>query len=187
MPKAVDISGKDQVNERTHLQDALFPMGSCLSCCGLVSDDDRDDAQISSERTPLLQDPSAVLGQPRPEPNPEDEQREQEILAKIVNRTSESLIDIQSTFDKRGNGADDQAQKIAHFEYLLERLQNEGRLSQPLSSYRTNGGTDADSFSELVPPDRAVPEDVTAPNEPDMEPPQVLTPVGNIVVRLSWT
>ena len=137
-------------------------MGICLSCCG--SDDDQESiSRRFNERAPLLQDPTAVLQQPRPEPNPEDEQREQEFLAKIVERTSENLIDIKATFEQsKTNGIIDQAQKSAQFNYLLERLQN------------TWATAASDTHSD------------TPRRQAESLKPFTLKPVDDIVVKLVW-
>lgn len=139
-------------------------MGSCLSCCGIGTTEDASHRQ-ETERTPLLQDPSAILPQARPEPNPEDEQREQEALAKIVKKTSESLIDIQATFHTRADTNMDVTQRVAQFDYLYERLLN-----------TTCSNEDSGVSDRYVPLSK------------DDTPLKVrkLKPVGDIIVKLSW-
>ena len=144
-------------------------MGVCLSCCGLSGANDDDDLRRQhSERAPLLQDPSAVLPPTRIEPNPEDEQREQEALARIVKKTSESLIDIQSTLDRRPGNDMNPDQRLAHFEYLYERLLNTG--TDQVSNDIEDSGS------------RHVPLEV---DDAPLDVPK-LKPVGDIIVKLTW-
>lgn len=179
-------------------------MGVCLSCCQESSGAEDDGYRNrQTERTPLLQDPTAVLQQPRPEPTPEDQQRDQEALARIVDRTAENLINIQSTFDRRKNHNDmDATEKTAHFKYLIEKLQNntlrrkESSASVPADSepQKTIGAAakDTESFTFSMAPTPMTPaEERLLTRTSDLLREAInsvkrIEDVGDVVVKLSW-
>lgn len=187
-------------------------MGACLSCFG--SNEESEDGQrdrLNSERTPLLQDPSTILNQPQPEQILEDQVRDQAHLSKIVDRTSQNLIDIQSTFSKRALGApgnddeESQEDRLQQRKYLLERLQNNGKPNTPSpSGSETSGADKADATADSTPAKRYQPHPLETSSVPITSEEKKLLNVtakmvtdaianaskvknvGQVVVKLSW-
>ena len=171
-------------------------MGVCLSCCQTSDAEENEYENRRTERTPLLQDPTAILQQPRPEPTPEDQQRDQEALARIVDRTAENLIDIQTTFDERSmENRSDKADKIAQFKYLVDRLQSHGRsLDQDQAEDSGADTTKPQSTPEFVPSQTAITNEekkvldtMTKQVTDALRAATTIKPVGDVVVKLSWT
>ncbi|BFZ55942.1 hypothetical protein PYCC9005_002983 [Savitreella phatthalungensis] len=159
-------------------------MGGCLSLCfGSSDDDDNSDSRHGrgrnrpSERTPLLQDPSAILDRPGngfPSiPNLEEQLREQEALQKIVERVTDNLVDIGTlaSLDRRDASATEQQrqEKARQFKLLLNRV-----LVGPESLHHTDEpGAEARE-------DRGTSDGEDAQDDDKF----VLKPVGEIVVAL---
>lgn len=172
-------------------------MGSVLSCCGLGDPKHEDHGDRQTERTPLLQDPTAILQQPRPEPTPEEHQRDQEALARIVDRTADNLINIQSTFDRRKNGQTlDAEEKAAHFKYLIERLQNSSTAPTSGISAEHDVAEEENSqmpIADIVHSEQEISEDErtlldsTIKQFKDaLQKETTIKPVGDILVKLDW-
>ncbi|ORY77830.1 hypothetical protein BCR37DRAFT_405661 [Protomyces lactucae-debilis] len=152
-------------NLRLHLRQPF--MGICASCFG-QSQDDASLNEGHNESTPLLQDPALVLAAPqRHEPNPEEQQREQEFLNRVVQHAAESLVDIKA-FAQAGQGVSEEQRqvRVKQLESILDRL---------LADTAHHGGAAGDAEYVEAPPRAA------GTDQGDWS----LRPVGPIIVPLA--
>lgn len=174
-------------------------MGVCLSCFGHESSSDCESQarnRLNSERTPLLQDPTSILQNPHPPTDSgEDQQLDQAALQKIVDRTAENLIDIQSAFKKESEGDS--------IKYLIERLQtngsslsvveadkdasmNETGSSQERASAQADLAPIVQSKSPITEEERNLLDGSGQRLAEALARVRTKKPVGDVVVKLSW-